>query len=129
MIDKRIISYTRSILKSNPGLREVLGNFEVFYQKAGKEPKYNFITLGAERSKHNDPVQDGILYIDVYCVNNNDHEKLIEAANVIESLLDECVFPGGGALRTYLRDLEFSEDITKQLISANLMFSFRGMNF
>ena len=128
MLDKTVISYTRSTLKGNPELVGALGPFEVYYGSAGKEPGMSFITLEHKRSKSNDPVQTGFLYINIYTANTN-HEKLIEAANIVESLMDELVFPGGGAIRTYLKDLDFMTNPSQRTVTALMLFSLRGVNF
>lgn len=128
MLDRTIISYTRSVLKSSLELVEKLGQFEVYYGKAGKEPAFNYIVTRIKRSKANDPVQAGFFYADIHYLGEN-QEPLIEAANLVESLLDELVFPGGGAVRMYLRDLDYFDDEERKKTTASMLFSFRGVNF
>lgn len=127
MIDRTLIAYTRSVLKSSTELVEKLGPFEVYYKKAGKEPPFNYITTHLKRSKANDPVQGGFFYVNIHYL-GEDQEPLIEAANLVESLLDELIFPGGGAVRMYLRDLDYFDDEERKKTTASLMFSFRGVN-
>lgn len=127
MIDKTITSYTRSVLKADTALIGKLGKFEVYFNKTPKAPKFNYIVLRMKRSKRNDPVQDGFFYIELFYLSEH-QENLVDAANIIESLLDELVFPGGGAIRMFLRDLDFWADPERKVAGASMMFSFRGNN-
>lgn len=128
MIDKTIISYTREVLRRDSELIDKLGEgFEVFFNSGEKAPPFNYIVTRLKRSKQNDPVQLGFFFVDIY-THGQHQEKLIEAANIIESLLDELIFPGGGAIRLYLRDLDFFRDPEKNTNNASLMFAIRGNN-
>lgn len=127
MIEKTIVSYTRSVLKTNTELLDKLGKFEVYFNNASKAPDYNFVVLRIKRSKQNDPVQTGLFYVDIHYLSEH-QENLVSAANIVESLLDELYFPGGGAVRMFLRDLDFWEDPDRKSARASMLFSFRGTN-
>lgn len=91
-------------------------------------PPFNYIVTSIKRHKNNDPVHSGLFYLDIHYLGEN-QGPLIEAANLVESLLDELVFPGGGAVRMYLKDLDYFFNEERKESTASMMFSFRGVNF